>query len=597
MKSKLAAIYHYAMSHKKISVSVIVVIILLIYAIFKTSGSSVTATQYIFSKVQKQNVTVSVTGNGQVSAMDQVDVSSQVSGTVDFVGVTEGDSVTKGKVIAHLDSTDASRAVDNANLALTSAQVAYQKAQKNFADQATSSSISDLNQAYNNGYNVIANAFIDLPSISIGINDIYYNPTHSPYFGDNQARSYAGDAVVTYKYQAGVIFDKFKEDYDSIFQIYRNLPSDTHSNEVISMLNQTYDVVKELSTALNDTYNTIDYINERIVDNKPSQISTDKTQLSSYISKVNSDLTSIQNAITNIENAKDSATTAELNQKSAELALNQAEDSLKTAKETLANYTITAPFDGVIAKVPVKLSDKIGSGSTIATIITKSMKVTISLNEVDAAKIAVGNKAELTFDAIDGLTMEGTVYGIDVVGTVSNGVVSYGVNISFDSTDSRIKAGMTTSVSISTGSASDTLAVSSAAISSSNGKSYVLVPISNTTAESTTDKSSLKEVGVQTGLSGDTLTEITSGLSEGDTYVSGTKTVVSTKSTSGSLLSGLFGGPNSRATTRSSTSSSFRSTSSANSTSRSGSSGSNTISSGSSQLQSNASIGEPVPPQ
>jgi HlyD family secretion protein len=593
MKSKFKAFYNYAMGHKKFSAVVLVVIVLAIYGIFRTSSSSTTATQYVFSKVQKQNVSVSVTGSGQVSALDQVDVSSQVSGTVDYVEVKAGDSVTKGKVIAHLDSTDASRAIDNADLNLTNAQISYTKAQKKSQDQAASSSISDLNQAYENGYKAIANTFVDLPDIELGINSILYDPSHSPYFTDNQIRYYAGDTAIGYKSQAGTTFDKFKTDYDSVFSVYKSISPNTHSDDIVTALNKTYDLTKELSVALTGTYNSIDYVNERISSNKPAQISTDKNQLSSYISKVNSDLTNIQSSITDIENAKDSATTAELDQKSAELALNQAEDSLKTAKETLANHTIVAPFDGVIAKVPVEVGDKISNGANVATIITKSMKVVISLNEVDAAKIAVGNKATLVFDAIDGLTMEGTVYEIDVLGTVNNGVVSYGVNISFDSTDDRIKAGMTTSVSISTGSASDTLAVSSAAISSSNGKSYVLVPISNTTGNSTTDKSTLKEIEVQTGLSGDTLTEIKSGLSEGATYVSGTKVIAASKNTSGSLFS-MFGGSNSRnTTTRSGTSSNSRSTTSSSSSSSS----SKTSSSGSQSQGGFNGSNMPVPPQ
>ena len=582
MKSKIKNIYTYAKSHRKISVTVLVVIgILLAYNLTKTS-SGTSQTNYIFSKVEKKNVVVSISGSGQVSALDEVNTTSEVSGTIDYIGVKAGDTVSKGKVIAHIEDSDASRAVDNANLNLTNAQIAYQKAQKKSKDQATASSISDLNLAYENGYKVIANTFIDLPDINLGINSILYDPAHSAYFTDNQIRYYAGDNAINYKIQAGLIFDEFKRDYDVVFDVYKGLSPDTHSDDIITALNKTYDLTKELSVALTKTYNAIDYLNEKITSNKPTQISTDKTQLSSYISKVNSDLTNIQNAITNIEDAKDSATKAELDQKSAELALNQAEDSLKTAKETLNNHTIVAPFDGVIAKVPVESGDKVSNGTSLATIITKVMKVSISLNEVDATKIKVGDKAVLTFDAIDGLTMEGTVYGVDVLGTVSNGVVSYGVNISFDSTNNRIKAGMTTSVSISTGSATDVLAISSTAISSSNGKSYVFVPISNTTAKSTADKTTLKEIEVSTGLSGDELTEITSGLSEGDTYVSGTKVVAASKSASGSLFS-MFGGPNSRNTTRSTTSSSSKS---------------NTTSSGSFQSQSGSSGRDmPVPPQ
>jgi len=560
MKSKIKSFYRYALNHKKFSAIILVVVILAAYSLFKTGSSGTTTTQYIFSKVQKQNVVVSVTGSGQVSALDQVDVSSEVSGTIDYIGVKAGDIVVKGKIIARLDSTDASRAVDNADINLSNAQIAYDKAEKLYGNQLGESTItvSDLAQALDDGFNTIADTFIDLPKIFMDVGNIYYEPTNSPYFSDMNISLIGGDIALKYKYDAGVTFDSAEKDYDTIFEKYKNISANSNQKEIINLISKTRDLVKKLSSALTGTHNTIDYISDRMTGDVPSEVSVDKSLLSSYITKTTSHMSKLSAALTAIEDAGNSATTAEINLKSAELALNQAEDSLKSAKEALANHTIVAPFDGVIAKISLEAGDKVSNGGIVAIIITKIMKVSISLNEVDATKIKVGDKAILAFDAIDGLVMEGTVYEVDVLGTVNNGVVSYGVNISFDSNDSRIKAGMTTSVSISTGSVSNALAIPSSAISSNNGKSYVFVPISATTAKSTTDKTTLKEVEIQTGLSGDELTEIASGLSEGDTYVSSTKNIAATQSTSGSLF-GMFGGPNSRDSARSSTTSSSRS--------------------------------------
>ena len=70
------------------------------------------------------------------------------------------------------------------------------------------------------------------------------------------------------------------------------------------------------------------------------------------------------------------------------------------------------------------------------------------MNEVDAAKISVGNKTTLTFDATEDLTLTGKVAQIDTIGTVEQGVVSYKVKIAFDTQDERIKPGMTANASI-----------------------------------------------------------------------------------------------------------------------------------------------------
>lgn len=562
MKSKIKNLYHYAIGHKKFSAVLLVFIALGVYSIFKDDATA-TTTQYIFAKVQKQNVSVSVTGSGQVSALDQVDILSEVSGTIDYVGVKAGDNVAKGKVIAHIDSADAERAVQNADLNLTNAEIAYNKAKKLYDNQLGQSptTVSDLAKALDDGYNAVANAFIDLPKIFMDVDDIYYDPTNSPYFSDMNVLSVGGDLGIKYKYDSGVILDTAKTDYERVFEDYKKTSSGASQKEITDLIAETYSVVKRLSLALTGAHNTIDFLSDRMASTIPSAVETDKSLLSSYITKTTNHMTKLSDALTDIEDAGDSAVTAEINLKSAELSLNQAQDSLKSAKENLFDHTIIAPFAGVIAKVPIATGDKVSTVTSAATIITKNMKVTISLNEVDATKISVGNKATLTFDAIEDLVIEGIVYEIDVVGTVSNGVVSYDANISFDAANNPIKAGMTTNVAISTQSITDVLAISSTAISTKDGKNFVLVPIDSTNAKSTTDKTALKEVEIKTGLSGDELTEITTGLAEGDTYVSGTKTSAASKNTSGSLFS-MFGGRNTQTSSRTTSSSSASKTSS-----------------------------------
>ena len=100
----------------------------------------------------------------------------------------------------------------------------------------------------------------------------------------------------------------------------------------------------------------------------------------------------------------------------------------------------------------------------------------MSLNEVDIAQIKINQKATLTFDAIQDLTIAGTVLEVDSIGTTSQGVVTYGVTIGFDTQDQRIKSGMSASASIITNSKTDALLVPNSAIKSSGGSNYVQMP-------------------------------------------------------------------------------------------------------------------------
>ena len=106
----------------------------------------------------------------------------------------------------------------------------------------------------------------------------------------------------------------------------------------------------------------------------------------------------------------------------------------------------------------------ISSGTSAITFITQSDVTSISLSEEDITKIKLGQKAVLTFDAISGLTVAGQVTEIDTIGTVSQGVVSYNVQITFDTQDSRIKPGMSVNANVITNVEQNVLTVPNSAV-------------------------------------------------------------------------------------------------------------------------------------
>jgi RND family efflux transporter MFP subunit len=213
----------------------------------------------------------------------------------------------------------------------------------------------------------------------------------------------------------------------------------------------------------------------------------------------------------------------------------------------LSDYYIRAPFDGTIASVSVEKSDSVSSGTVVASLITKKQIAEIPFNEVDVAKIKVGQKTTLTFDAIPDLTISGEVAEIDSVGTVSSGVVNYNVKISFDTQDDRIKPSMSVSAAIITDMAQDVLVVSSSAVKTKNGSSYVEMfdtPLADSVAgvQGSLSKVLPRQQTVTVGISDDTSTQIISGLKEGDIIV--TKTITGTAAATASTKSilGSMGG-------------------------------------------------------
>ncbi len=235
-----------------------------------------------------------------------------------------------------------------------------------------------------------------------------------------------------------------------------------------------------------------------------------------------------QASLQKIQNGADS-----LDIKSAELSVTKAQNALQDAKDTLADYYIRAPFGGTIAKLNIKAGDPAGSSTVVATLIANEQVVDIPLNEVDVAKVKVGEKATLSFDAIDGLTLTGKVVSIDTVGTVTSGVVNYTVTISFDSTDPRVKPGMSTTASIITQVDQDVLMVPSSAIKNGQNGTYVQTfdtPTSANPSDANTDTAPIatktiissaapQQIPVTVGISDDTNTEIISGLTDGQQII------------------------------------------------------------------------------
>jgi len=474
----VSATKKYMLAHKMISAFGVLIILGGGYAAVHVSKAS-GETLYVLAQARKGDLTSSVSGSGQVEAVDQEDVTATVSGDIVAVNVKVGDKVVKGQALAFIDTKDALKAVSNAEISLSNAELSYSRAQKQAKDQAAGSDASDLSKAYQQGYTAIANTSIDLPAIFSGASDIFYDSAHSPYFSDIQINNSAGSAAVGYKYQAGVSLDAAKHDFEANYARYQTISASSAPTEISALLSTTDTILKELLSALTGAYNTIDYISDRYASNVPGQITTDKSALSGYVNKVNSDINAIAGAVAAIDSAQDSPASADLSLKTAELSLSQAQDALDQAKQDLYDHTIRAPWDAVVAKVPVKAGDKASNGTSIATLISPSKQVRISLNEIDAAKVKEGDAVMLTFDAIDGLSLPGHVSQVDLVGTVSQGVVTYSVEIQFDQNDERVKAGMTVSADIHMASISDTVIVPSAAIKSVGGAQFVQVLTGN----------------------------------------------------------------------------------------------------------------------
>lgn len=225
----------------------------------------------------------------------------------------------------------------------------------------------------------------------------------------------------------------------------------------------------------------------------------------------------------------------------AEISITVAEENIKYAsqnyqneKSNYADSKVIAPITGTVNAINIKNGDdlsKLSSGSsrTVPIIIGDlgTMKAQVEVSEVDIASVNIGQKATLTFNALDDLSVSGKVEKMDSLGTLTSGVVTYNVTISFDELDSRIKPEMSVSASIITNTKENVVIVPNGSVKT-EGKKYYVEIMNNGAVEKKT---------VEIGLENNSKTEIKSGINAGDNVVIQTINGTSSSSSSSSSKS------------------------------------------------------------
>lgn len=518
------------------------------------SGGTV---RYVTAAAEKGVLTSSVSGTGQVSSSNEVDISVKASGDIIYVGAKVGDSVKAGALLVSLNAGDALKSVRDAEANLESSRLSLQKLEKpadtlsvlqaeNSLSQAQESrqkADDDLTKAYEDGFNTVADAYLDLPAIMTGLHDMLLGNSYSA--GQSNMDFYADEAkkineqALDFRDRAYDDYVLARSAYDADFNTYKATSRYSDTATVDSLISSSYDTTKKIAEAIKSANNLVQFYKDKLTERGlPTQSLADThlSSLNSYTGKTNSHLLSLLSIKRTIQTDKETIVNADraivektesladlkagtdpLDLRSAQLTVEQRVNSLQDAREKLAEYSARAKFDGVVAALTAQKGDTVSAGASLGTLITEQRIATIALNEVDVAKVKVGQKAMLTFDAVEDLNITGEVAEVDALGTTSQGVVSYNVKIAFDIQDDRIKSGMSVSANIILSSKPDVLLVSSAAVKTQGGASYVEV-LTNGAPEKKT---------VTVGESNGTQTEILSGLNEGDAVITQTITVSS----------------------------------------------------------------------
>ena len=207
--------------------------------------------------------------------------------------------------------------------------------------------------------------------------------------------------------------------------------------------------------------------------------------------------------------------------KQARAQVMQSQASLKQLEEQLSYTTIVAPMDGTILSRDVEIGDAVSSilvlGSTATLVMTEGdtsqVYVQGKVDEADIAHVYMNQLARIKVESFRDRVFNGKVTKIAPLGVEKDNVTTFEVRVSIDNPGGELKANMTANAEILIDEHKGVLTVPENAVTYDNQKNaFVDIPDRN-------QKDGFRKVPVKVGLSNGSVTEIASGLKEGDQVV------------------------------------------------------------------------------
>ena len=413
------------------------------------------------------DLAATVSATGSLLPRQQANAAFLIPGTVSEVLVTSGDTVQAGQVLARLDAAELQLAVAQAEDALAIAKLRRQKL-------LAGPSADDL---------AVAEANLRAANAAAG-----------------EASRGAGPQEAEI---AKLQYDQVYEDFRKLNEQYNNLVALANDNPQFAPPQDTLDSLKRNQEQA--------YYQAEI-----ARLQWEQAKRSGDPGAVTVAYARIAQAKAQLEQLKLGPTDVQKQQ--ADLSVAQAELALSQAQLRLARAELRAPLAGTVSTVNIRAGEPVGSGSAAVVLLnTGQFVLDVTVNEVDVAQLAVGQLVSVTVDALPDQPLSGAVERLAPSATVVGGAVNYVVRVVLDSPEAGLRAGMSATVQVTVAEVQDVLLAPNWAIrrDRQTGQAYLSVQTGET----------LAEVPIQTGLRGDTYTEVRSGAAAGDVAAVSTQRV------------------------------------------------------------------------
>lgn len=458
----------------------------------------------------RQDVSNSLSGTGTLNPANTYTVKSLVDGKILTGGFEEGDKVEEGDVLYTIDSSDASTNLEKASIALQQAQRSYDKTvDLQYVRAEVDGTVSSLKVAKGDQVASGQEVAVIRDSSKMLLN-LLFPAADAANFSVGQS--------------ADVMLDGTFETLKGTITAITGTDELSTGNLLVRTVTIRVNNAGGLTTAQAATasVNGVSSIASATFAYQAERTLT--AQAGGTVSAINvQEGDAVSKGDILIELTGDDLTESI---QSASESLRSAEISMQNQQDNMSNYTITSPISGTIIEKDAKQGDALTSGSTLCVIYDLSyLEMVINVDELQIGALSVGQKVQITADAVADKTYVGTVTRVSMKGSSSGGTTTYPITIRIDDTDG-LRPGMNANAEIVVAEANNALVVPNAAVIRGG---YVLVSKKSPSAANAVEDMDAPEgyvyVKVETGVSDDSYTEIKSGLKEDDTVAYDTSSV------------------------------------------------------------------------
>ena len=496
---------------------VAVALIVFLFSRCMGAGQQIISSAYLPYTAEVRDMTVSVSGTGTIEPLQAYKVTTLVSGEILEAPFEEGQTVQKGDVLFRIDARDLESNIEQLQLNVRSAQLALDDLLKTQSDNQKDRNV----KAEDAG--IITKLYVDQgDSVTVGtvVADVLDRdhmklkvPVHSAdaqsfYIGQAATVSVTGTAETI----SGTV--------DEIAATDEVGPGGTLVRQVTILVNNP-GVLSDASQGSASVNGTACASGGTFAYASSGQITAKAAGDLDTLSVKEGDRVS-EGQVVGVISEADLETQIE----NARISLENAQLSLQNAQEKLEDYTITSTITGEVIEKNLDVGDNISgmssSGSTVtypAVIYDRSqLTFDMAIDERDISKIQVGQKVEITADALDSQSFTGVVDKVNINGTTVNGNTSYPVTVKVDGAPEELYPGMNVSAKIIVEEAGSVLTLPVEAVERGD---TVLVALPGCLDENglIANLSATEQRQVTLGRNDDNYIEIVDGLEEGDVVV------------------------------------------------------------------------------